>query len=80
MPGDYYLVHDEFGLGDLVIFSDRFGNPYHAAVYLADGLVFGKNGNSTLSPWVILPLERIKGYYPQHAEDGGIEYYRRNGL
>ncbi len=77
---DYYLVHDEFGLGDLVIFSDRSGNPYHAAAYLADGLVFGKNGNSTLSPWIILPLERIKGYYPQYAEDGRIEYYRRKGL
>ncbi len=77
---DYYLVHDEFGLGDVVIFSDRSGNPYHAAVYIADGLVFGKNGNSTLSPWITLPLERIKGYYPQHAEDGRIEYYRRKGL
>jgi hypothetical protein len=74
---DYYLVHNRFNLGDLVLFSDSNGNFYHAAAYLADGLVFTKNGNSPLSPWIIVPLERVKGYYPQYSETGFIQYFRR---
>ncbi len=77
---DYHLVHDNFQLGDIVVFADRDGNFYHAAVHVADGLVFGKNGNSSLSPWTLLPVERIRGYYPQHAATGSISRYRRNDM
>ena len=76
---DFYLVHDQFRLGDVVLFSDAEGAPYHAAVYLADGLVFSKNGTSSLSPWVIVPLERFRGYYPQEFDGGQISYHRRIG-
>jgi hypothetical protein len=76
---DYALVHDSFQLGDVVMFEAEDGRYYHAAVYLADGLVFGKNGSSSLSPWTILPLERLRGYYPQHPR-GRTSYYRRVDL
>jgi hypothetical protein len=76
---DYYLVHDQFQLGDLVVFYDAGGMPYHAAVYLADGLVFGKNGSSPLAPWTIMPLDRVAGYFPASAA-GRMGYYRGSGL
>lgn len=76
---DYYFVHENPQLGDVVLFSGEDGEPYHAAVWVADGIVFGKNGTSTLSPWTLLPLDRIRGYYPQHA-GGSIAHYRRKGL
>ena len=77
---DHFIVHDNLQLGDVVAFADRGGELYHAAVWLADGLVFGKNGESALSPWTILPLEALRGYYPERAEGASILYYRRRGL
>jgi hypothetical protein len=74
---DYYIVHDNLQLGDIAAFSDTDGNYFHASVYLADNLVFGKNGNSPLSPWTIVPMDRLKGYYLDHQDDWNLTYYRR---
>jgi hypothetical protein len=72
---DYYLVHDNFQLGDLVLWADKDETYYHAAVYIADDLVFTKNGDSILSPFVLVPLERIQNYYLGY-KNSGIYYYR----
>jgi hypothetical protein len=77
---DYFLVHDGYQVGDVVAFADRGGNLFHVAVYLADGLVFGKNGITPMAPWSILPLERIKGHYVEDSEDWQVTFHRRNDL
>jgi hypothetical protein len=74
---DYYIVHDGLQFGDIAAFADDDGKYFHAAVYLADDLVFGKNGNSPLAPWTILPIERLKGYYVDYADEWHVLYYRR---
>jgi hypothetical protein len=76
---DYYAIHDNQQLGDIALFQDEHDTLYHAAVYLADGLVFAKNGKSALAPWTIVPLERIKGYYTQYS-GGQISWMRRRGF
>jgi hypothetical protein len=77
---DYFLVQDELQLGDIVAFSDRTGNIFHVAVYLADDLVFTKNGFFSLAPWTILPVDRLKGHFIEHADDWNVTYYRRKDL
>lgn len=77
---DYFIVHDQFQFGDVAAFVDPEGGIFHAAVYLADGLVFGKNGTSPLSPWTIVPIDRLKGYYPEHADHWEVVFYRRKDL
>jgi hypothetical protein len=77
---DYYIVHDGQQLGDVVAFSDRGGNLFHVAVYLANGLIFGKNGTTPMAPWSILPIERIKGHYVEDSEDWQVTFHRRNDL
>ncbi len=76
---DYYLVQDRFQLGDIVALTDSQGNLFHVAVYLAGNLVFTKNGMSPLSPWVIMPMERLKGYYMQYGESTGIQVLSPEG-
>ena len=49
--------------GDLVVLLNAKGAPVHAAVYLADGLVFTKNGQSILRPWTIMKLDSMVGLY-----------------
>jgi hypothetical protein len=74
---DYFIVHDQYQLGDIAAFVDPAGAIFHAAVYLADGLVFGKNGTSHLSPWTIVPIDRLKWYYVEHADHWQVVFYRR---
>jgi hypothetical protein len=77
---DYEVVRGEPSLGDVVAFVDRDGNLFHAAVYVADGLVFGKNGIAPLSPWSILPLERLEGHYIEYSEGWQVTFHRRKDL
>jgi hypothetical protein len=75
---EYYLVQDELQLGDIVAFSDRNLKMFHVAVYVADDLVFTKNGYFSLAPWTILPMERLKGHFAEHRDDWRVTYYRRS--
>lgn len=77
---DYYLVQDGFQLGDVVAFSDARGVLFHAAVYLADDLLFSKNGTSPLAPWTILPFDHFKGHYAEYADDWRVTYHRRKDM
>jgi hypothetical protein len=80
LKNDYYIVQDNYQLGDVVAFSDRRGSLVHVAVYLAGDLLFSKNGTTTLSPWSILPLDRFKGHYVEYADDWQITYHRRKDM
>jgi hypothetical protein len=77
LKSEYYLVQDNYQLGDIVAFSDARGNLFHVAVHLADDLLFSKNGTSPLSPWTILPFEHFKGHYVEYADDWRVTYHRR---
>ena len=78
---DYYFVQDNFQLGDVVAFSDPAGNLFHAAVYIAGDLIFGKNGASALAPWTLLPLDHFEGHYLDEYERGWrLSYLRRKDL
>jgi hypothetical protein len=74
---DYYLVHNNFELGDIVALLDGKGRIFHVAVYLADDFVFTKNGYSSLAPWVILPLDTLLDYYRLSVDKPKLLYHRR---
>jgi hypothetical protein len=75
---DYHIVEADYQLGDIIAFLDAEGDLYHVVVYLADDLVFTKNGMSPVSPWTIMPLQRVKDYYRAHSDDPRLIYHRRN--
>jgi hypothetical protein len=75
---DYYPVFGSRLLGDivLVVVGDTI---IHSAVYIADDIVFTKNGSSWSAPWMFMRLDDVKGFYPR---DGAvsIQFMRRNEL
>lgn len=77
---DYFIVESGFQLGDIVAFLDEDGDLFHVAVFLADDLVFSKNGTSPVSPWLIMPLDRLKGYYRSRSPSPRLIYHRHNRL
>jgi len=62
-------------LGDLVVFENE-DHIYHTAVHVAADVVFTKNGGKRTRPWMLLPLEVMKDFYPQ-ADPIRVTYLRR---
>lgn len=77
---DYVVVESDFQLGDVIAFLDDDGVVFHAAVYIADGLAFTKNGMSSVAPWIITPIERLKAFYRARAASPRLIYHRLNEL
>ncbi len=77
---DYFVVQDGLQLGDIVAFSNSRHEIFHMATYIADDLVFTKNGYSSRVAWSILPIDRIRGHFPVYADDWHVTYYRRKDL
>ncbi len=74
----YHIVESNYQLGDIIAFLDNEGDMFHVVVYIADDLVFTKNGTSPVSPWTLMPLQRVKDYYRTHTENPRLIYLRRN--
>ena len=78
MPQDYYLdarltathlkeayqpVQAPFQYGDILEFITPEGNAIHACVYVADDIVFTKNGDGMIKPWVLMWLSSVQQLY-----------------
>jgi len=60
---NYYPVAQPTSYGDIVFLLDPSGNAIHSAVYIADDIVFTKNGNNYAQPWVLMRLPNLLGLY-----------------
>jgi hypothetical protein len=60
---NYYKIVQPGVYGDLVLFFTDKDIVRHSAVYLADDLVFTKNGNNYVTPWIIMRLADLHGGY-----------------
>ncbi len=77
---DYFIVEADFELGDIVAFLDEQGNLFHAAVYIADDILFSKNGISAMTPWTLMSIEDVKGYYRWLSENPRMLVHRRKNI
>jgi hypothetical protein len=60
---NYYPIAQPTSYGDIVFLLDPDGNAIHSAVYIADDIVFTKNGNNYAQPWVLMRLPNLLGLY-----------------
>ena len=61
---DYTVVTNPV-YGDLVFLVRTDGAPMHAAVYIADDVVFTKNGSNYRQPWMLVRMEDLLPRYLQ---------------
>ena len=61
---DYTLVKDQPTFGDLVTVINGQGDALHIAVYIAEDVVFTKNGINVLQPWVLMRMDDMMSYFP----------------
>lgn len=76
---DYAPVVGRPRLGDVFVFMRADGTVIHSCVYIADDIVFTKNGTSTIMPWILMNLSDVIAYYPADPPPT-IRAYRRKDI
>jgi hypothetical protein len=64
-------------LGDVASLWAPHGALVHTASFVADDLVFTKNGNAPLRPWTIEHLAQTRAVYPEATE---LRWFRRRAV
>ncbi len=77
---EYYRIQNGLQLGDLVFLTTESDTVIHAAVYVADDLVFTKNGEAYTQPWILMRLQdMVETYAVRYAKPNSVKvvYYRK---
>ena len=78
LRGSYTPATGEPRFGDIILLTLPDGSSIHSAVYIADGIVFTKNGPSLATPFLFSTMEDMLAFYPS-SERLTLNYYRRVG-
>lgn len=65
--------------GDLVLLMNSSNEVLHSSVYMADDIVFTKNGVNYAQPWVFMRMKTMQGYFSA-LQPTSIVYFRRKGI
>jgi hypothetical protein len=63
LDSDYYPVFSDPRFGDLVFLTKPNGEIIHSAVYIADNVVYTKNGGHFSAPWLLMEMSRLLDCY-----------------
>lgn len=83
IAADYFQISSPSRFGDLIFLADDEGNVHHSAVFLADDLVFTKNGVSFTEPWTLMRMdEMVEVYNATRPTTDGLKlmFYRNESL
>jgi len=75
----YYEIAKAGIGGDLVLLLNANGNVVHSAVYIADDVVFTKNGINYAQPWILMHEKDMIGNFSA-LESVRVAYFRRRGV
>ncbi|OYW77036.1 MAG: hypothetical protein B7Z37_05825 [Verrucomicrobia bacterium 12-59-8] len=60
---DFDKVEPPYRYGDVLMFITPDGRAVHSATYLADDILFSKNGSNLLTPWLLMRLQDLSKLY-----------------
>lgn len=60
---DFDKVEPPYHYGDVLMFITPNGQAVHSATFLADDLLFTKNGSNLLTPWLLMRLQDVSKLY-----------------
>jgi hypothetical protein len=75
----YHTIEKADQLGDVIFLVNGKGDGIHSATYVADGIVFTKNGSSMSAPWIFMRLTDLLTYYQTNGMVKTL-VLRKNGL
>ncbi len=72
----FYQIGKPSMCGDVLFVLDPQGGVIHSAVYIADDIVFTKNGVNYAQPWILMRTKDLLNAYTK-TETPKVVYYRR---
>ena len=66
------------GYGDLIVLALPAGNLVHVCVYLADDVVFTKNGVGSQQPWVLMKIPDMMMKFRSLGPVRPVVYHRKH--
>jgi hypothetical protein len=72
----FYQVGKPSKCGDVMFVLDAKGGVIHSAVYIADDIVFTKNGINYAQPWILMRMKSLLDVYTKSSVPNAL-YYRR---
>jgi hypothetical protein len=79
LSDNYYEIAQPAIAGDLLLLLDPQGGVVHSSVYLADDVVFTKNGINYAQPWILMHVKDMQGSFSA-LEPMKVACFRRKGL
>jgi hypothetical protein len=83
LSADYFAISGDPSYGDILILAKPDGEIVHSAVFIADEIVFTKNGATAIYPWMFSTVPDLLKQYSFLAPDGQQltqRYYRNKGV
>ncbi len=77
---NYYQIAAPSQYGDILLLMNDKQEIKHSAVYLADDLVFTKNGNNYRQPWMLMRIPDLLATYPATPPMKAIYYAPQDEL
>lgn len=75
----FYPIGKPSKVGDLVFIVDDKGAVIHSAVYIADDIVFTKNGANYAQPWMLMRIKNLQKVYSFATEQKPVYYRSKQG-
>jgi hypothetical protein len=60
---DYYQITKPGQLGDVILLNNTEGEVIHSAIFVADDVVFTKNGAIAKQPWILMTISNMLDLY-----------------
>ncbi|HTJ00432.1 MAG TPA: hypothetical protein VL527_16250 [Dongiaceae bacterium] len=83
LNSDYFEVFTDPRYGDVLVVSQSNGDVVQTAVYLADNLVFTRNGPTPWDPWLIMSIPDlldVSAIRMPHLETSKLSYFRNRNF
>lgn len=75
---DFLVTKEQPVFGDRIMLTDKNDMALHMCVYIADGVVFTKNGADFKAPWVLMKLSDMLALYPSKEALRLVTYRPKN--
>jgi hypothetical protein len=60
---DYVPVEAPYTFGDVLVYYTPAGEALHSCVYIADDIVYTKNGQTSAAPWLLMKMRDVERFY-----------------
>ncbi len=78
LAAHYYLLSKPTRYGDLIFLLDDKGDALHAGVYIADDIIFTKNGDNFMQAWTLMRLKDLIAGYSVNGPPRVLVYRNKN--